>query len=181
MRRAPGGLRAPGSGFRAPVFVVAAVAATLAGGCGYGFASTGAPLPDGVGAVHVPVLENRSPEPEAGAIFAEALAASLAARGHGGDETAGARIRGVVLDVSSAPIATGPEGTGAGVYRVWAKLRLSLERGGRVLCTREVGGGEDYLPARDILGLEAGRRAALRRLATSLMAEAPATLCPFAP
>jgi len=59
----------------------------LLAGCGYGFAVGGPALPSGVGRVYVPVFVNRSVEPDAGALFAEALAASLGQVGRTGDES----------------------------------------------------------------------------------------------
>jgi hypothetical protein len=49
---------------------------------------------------------------------------------------------------------------------------------GRTICRRELRGSEDFLPARELLGLEAARRQALARLAEKLMAGAEVELCP---
>jgi hypothetical protein len=138
----------------------------------------GPALPEGVRSIYVPVFENASVEPDAGAIFAEALAASLAQVGRAGGASAGAAIQGEVLWVTSNSLATGSTGTGVGLYRITARVRLSLMQDGKLLCRRELEAGEDFLPARDLLGLEALRRTALRRLATTLMQGAEYKLCP---
>ncbi|WP_373049382.1 LPS assembly lipoprotein LptE [Vulgatibacter sp.] len=153
-----------------------ALAAALAG-CGYRFAVGGPGLPDGVGQVHVPVFANRSTDAEAGAIFAEAMAEALARSGHAGGPSAPARLEGTVLSTASRPAATGPDGRDTGLYRLEARLRVELLRQGQLLCVREIAGGEDYLPAADLLGIEASRRQALRRLAGRLMESASVELC----
>jgi len=159
------------------IAAAAAVAGVLAG-CGYRFAVGGAGLPDGVARVYVPVFENRSSDAEAGALFSEALAAALARQGRAAGPGAPAQVQGTVLAIGFAPAATGPDGTGVGVYRLTASLRLRLVREGQVLCDREFSGGEDFLPGADLLGTEAGRRQAARRLAERLMQSASADLCP---
>lgn len=158
--------------------VAAAFVAAALCGCGYRFATGGAALPDGISRVYVPVFENRSTDAEAGALFAEALAASLARQGKAGGPGAPAQVVGTVLSISAAPAATGPRGRDVGVYRLAADLRLRLVRGGQVLCEREFSGGEDYLPGTDLLGTEGSRRQATRRLAERLMRSASAELCP---
>lgn len=154
------------------------LAAALAAGCGYRFAVGGPGLPDGVDRVHVQVFENRSTDAEAGAIFAEALAEALARAGHVGGADALARVEGTVLSIDSAPAATGPDGRGVGIYRIGARLRLALVQGGQTRCVRELDGAEDFLPTADLLGIEASRRQALRRLAERLMESAASQLCP---
>lgn len=147
-------------------------------GCGYRFAVGESGIPAAVGAVYVPVFANRSTEAEAGAIFSEALAENLARRGRLAGSGAPARIEGEVLSIVSEPAATGPDGRGVGVYRLRARLRIGLVDQGQVVCTREFAAGEDYLPAVDLLSLEASRRQAVRRLAARMMAEAGYGLCP---
>lgn len=155
-----------------------ALLAALATGCGYRFAVGGPGLPGGVASVYVPVFANRSADAEAGAIFAQALADSLAQAGRLAGPSASARIDGEVLSVSTNPAATRADGTGVSVYRLHAALRLSLVQNGRTLCVREVAGSEDYLPAPDLLGIEASRREAVLRLARKLMDGAEHELCP---
>ena len=184
---AQGGLRAQAArqlrGGRATACSASALAlAALAAGCGYGFASTGAPLPNGVGAIHVPVFAELLAQLEAGALFAEALGSALAASGHGGDADATARIprRGARRELL------------AGRHRPRGQGRRRLPRLGEAAAHPRAerprplhprGRRRRGLPpaARFLLGLEAARRAALRRLASSLMADVPSTLCPFAP
>lgn len=146
-------------------------------GCGYRFAVGELGLPPGVGAVYVPVFANRSSEGEAGAIFTEAFADALARSGRVGGPGAPTVLEGTVIFVTSAPVATQRDGQGVGVYQVRARLRLLLVEGSATLCTREIEGGEDYLPSVDLLGLDAARGQALRRLAARLMEQASRDLC----
>lgn len=158
----------------------AAVALLLAG-CGYRFAVGEAGLPPGVERVHVPVFENRSTDAEAGAIFASALAEALAREGRAAGPGAPARVEGTVLSLEARPVAVRPDGRrDATVYRAEATLRLSVVEAGSVLCTRDLVGAEEYLPAGDPLGIEASRRQAIRRLAERLMRSAAGRLCPVA-
>ena len=66
----------------------------------------------------------------------------------------------------SLPSGAGAEG-GATSYRLDAQLRVQA---GEFADT--VSGGEDFLTGVDVLGTEANRRAALRRLARALAVEA---------
>jgi len=68
--------------------------------------------------------------------------------------------------LTSAPSGLGAEG-GAASFRISA--RLYVQAGGFY---DTLGGSEDYLVGVDILGTEANRRAALRRLARALAVEA---------
>ena len=149
-------------------------------GCGYRFAVGGPGLPEGIGSVHVPVFKNRSGEAEAGVWFASALAEELARSGYSGGPSSPARIEGVVESVDSNILAIGPDGRGVGLYRVEARVTVALVRGEKELCRRDFYGAEEFLPARELLGLEAARREALKRLAQRLMAGAEHELCPAA-
>lgn len=166
-------------GFRTPRWVVLAlcVATLAASGCGYRFAVGEAGLPPGIGAVYVPVFDNRSSEGEAGAIFAEAMADALAREGKAAGPQAPARLEGTVISLTSTPVATQRDGTGVGMYQLRARLQLRLLEGETVRCTREIEGGEDYLPSVHLLGLDAARGQAMRRLATRLMEQAARNLC----
>ncbi|HLV60808.1 MAG TPA: LptE family protein [Fredinandcohnia sp.] len=137
--------------------------------CGYQFSVGRSALPEGLGRVYVPVFENRSSEPEAGAIFAEALAESFARSGGAGGPSSPSRVEGEIVSLVSSPAATQRDGRGVGVYRIRAKVRLRLLHEGALLCTREVEEGEDYLPSQTLLGLDASRRQAVRRLAVRMM------------
>ena len=50
-------------------------------------------------------------------------------------------------------------------------MRVRLRDGSGVVYEDQVGAGEDYLAGIDVLGTEANRRAALRRLARSVSRE----------
>lgn len=168
----------PGWGRRRGVLVGAVLCLTVGSvGCGYRFAVGELGLPPGVGAVYVPVFENRSSEGEAGAMFAEALADAFAKSGRAGGPQARAAVEGAVLSVISSPVATQRDGKGVGIYQVRARLRLRLVEGSQALCTKEFEGGEDYLPSVHLLELDAARSQALRRLATRLMEQASRNLC----
>jgi hypothetical protein len=164
---------------RASRAAVLAAALVLAG-CGYRFSVGGSGLPPDTGKIHVPVFENRSGEPEAGAIFAAALGDSLAARGLLGGTGSPSRIEGVVTTVGAKPQlphATRPTSPSPSLYAVEAEVRLTLVVDGKVACSREFRARESYLPAVDLLGLETNRGEALRRLAASMMGGAENRLC----
>lgn len=150
--------------------------ALLLSACGYRFSVGEAVLPEGIEAAYVPVFENRSGEPEAGAIFAEALAHALARSGRAAGPSAPARIEGEVVSLIASPAATQSDGRGVGVYRLRARIRLRLVRDGALLCSREMEEGEDYLPSRTLLELDASRRQAVRRLASRMMDRAAGVL-----
>lgn len=150
--------------------------ALVVAGCGYRFSVGEGLLPEGIGAVYVPVFENRSSEPEAGAYFAEALAETFARSGRAGGPGAPAQIEGEIVSLVSSPAATQRDGRGVGVYRVRARVRLRLVHEGALLCSREVNEGEDYLPSQTLLGLDASRRQAVRRLASRMMDRAAKAL-----
>lgn len=154
----------------------AIVASMLFGACGYRFSVGEQVLPPGLDAVHVPVFDNRSSEPEAGAIFAEALANAFARSGKAAGPSAPARIEGEVVSLVSSPAATQSDGRGVGVYRVRARVRLRLLHEGVLVCSRDVQEGEDYLPSQTLLGLDASRRQAVRRLASRMMDRAVGVL-----
>lgn len=160
--------------------VGAAVLAAALVGCGYRFAVGGSGLPVGTGRIHVPVFENRSGEPEAGALFARALGESLAARGRLGSLSAPSRIEGVVLSVGAKPVlphALKPDVLSPSQYAAEALVRLSLITEGEVVCSRELYLTDTYLPAADLLGLDTNRGEALRRLAVAMMTDVENRLC----
>ncbi len=146
--------------------------------CGYRFAVGGPGFPDELGAVYVPVFGNRSSEAEAGAIFAGALAESLAREGRAAGAQSPARLEGEVLSLVASPAATTKDGSGVGIYRLSAVVRLVLRKDGAELCRREFAASEDFLPSQDLLGLDASRREAVRRLADRMMGSASRSLCP---
>lgn len=162
--------------YRAAVLAAALVLA----GCGYRFSVGGSGLPPEAKAIHVPVFENRSGDPEAGAVFAKALGDSLAARGLLGGSSSPTRIEGVVTTVwakPQLPHATRPDYLSPSLYAVEAGVRLTLVVDGRVTCSRDFYASETYLPAAELLALEANRGEALRRLAATMMGGVENRLC----
>ncbi|HWV37588.1 MAG TPA: LptE family protein [Vulgatibacter sp.] len=135
-------------------------------------------FPEEVGAVYVPVFTNRSSEPEAGAVFSQALAEHLAREGRAAGPMSPARIDGEVVSLIASPAATMKDGRGVGIYRLTGTVRLKLLRDGRELCRRDFNGAEDFLPAENLLGLDANRREAVHRLAERMMRQAGRELCP---
>lgn len=135
--------------------------------CGYRFAVPGAALPKGVGSVHVPVFENRTPEPNVEALVTEAVRERYARAGVLGESGSEATLVGVVLAVSGSPIPTF-----ASVYNVSATVQVTLKRGGEVLGQATVSQAEDFSSGADPVVTEASRSAALRRLADTLAREA---------
>ena len=149
-----------------------------AAACGYGFSAGGPALPQGVRHVFAPVVVNRTSEPGLEAVFTDALREQLARAGTLGGEGSEGRLEGELLSVSAAVAQLAPGTTGALTYRVAATLRVRLFRNGTLLTVTDVAGTEDYLPAlrADVITTEANRQAALRRLASTLAADAYARL-----
>ncbi|MBK7861762.1 MAG: LptE family protein [Archangiaceae bacterium] len=159
----------------------------VATACGYRFTAPGGPLPQGIRAVQAPVFNNVTPEPAAEVFFTESLREQLARAGTLGGDAADAVIQGTVVAVSSTPMAVN---AGAPTYRLSAVVDLKLVRNGQVLAATVVSGDEDVLsgtadPAepkgqrydQQLIGTEANRQAALRRLADTLMREGYERLC----
>lgn len=143
-------------------------------GCGYRFTAGGAPLPEGVRSVHVPVFTNRTSESGIEAIFTEQLRERCMRAGVLGGDASDARIEGEVRGVFGAPTILSNQGRLAS-YRMYGNANLRLVKGGRVLREVDVSAQEDYLPDRtagiegDVLRTETNRSAAVRRLAEALM------------
>jgi len=177
--RTPRRRLAPGDSLRSTSAALLLLALAAAGsGCGYRFAVGGTGLAEGVHSVYVPVFANRSSEPEAGAIFSQALAEGLAREGRAAGPLAPARIEGEVLSLIASPAATTKTGRGVGIYQLSGVVRLRVVREGSEICRREVSGTEDFLPAQNLLELDASRRRAVRRLAERMMVSAQRELCP---
>jgi len=136
--------------------------ALAAWGCGY------APVRGrSVEGLRVAPVKNATAQAEAGGIFASELRRELAGRGRlEPDESQAKELHAELVTLRSLPSGVGAEG-GAASYRIDAELRI---RAGDY--ADAVTGGEDYLTGVDVLGTEANRRAALRRLARALAAEA---------
>lgn len=153
---------------RAPLLAALSLAYA---GCGYQLARTGA-LPRGARAVRVAAVQNRTAQAEAGGLFGSALRDELTARGELAGEAGGAPLlEAELLALRNAPSAFGA--ATAPAFRVEADLRFKLrEPTGAVSYEDAATGAEDYLVGVDVLGTEANRRAALRRLAVALAREA---------
>ena len=147
-------------------------------GCGYRVTAGGAGFPQGIQKVFAPVIVNRTTEPGLEGVFTEALRDQLARGGHLGGEGSEGRLEGELLAVGAGVAQLAPGTSGALTYRVSATLRVRLFRDKTLLAQTDVNGTEDYLPAlrADVLTTEANRQAALRRLASSLAADAVARL-----
>jgi hypothetical protein len=74
-----------------------------------------------------------------------------------------------LIALSSTPSALGAQGASA--FTLSATVRVRLRDASGVAYEDQAGSGEDYLQGVDVLGTEANRRAALRRLARSLSRE----------
>jgi len=117
--------------------------------------------------LRVAEVRNDTAQAEVGGIFAAELRRELAGRGRLEPEGSSApQLAAEVVYLRSAPSGVGAEG-GAASYRIDAELRVKAGD-----YHDAVAGGEDYLTGVDVLGTEANRRAALRRLARALAAEA---------
>jgi hypothetical protein len=138
------------------------VVAALALGCGYA-PVRGRPAPG----LRVAPVKNDTAQAEAGGIFAAELRSELSGRGRlAPDGSSSPELTAELVALRSVPSGVGAEG-GAASYRLDAELRLKSGS-----YEDAVIGGEDYLTGVDVLGTEANRRAALRRLARTLAAEA---------
>jgi hypothetical protein len=156
-------------------------------GCGYRFTPRGAlALPEGVRTVCAPVFRNDTPEPALEGLFTDVFRQELVRAGVlGSEEACDAHLEGTVLVTGSNPtILTEPVYQGntrvmepqIASYRAWATVRLRMTRNGRTLAEAIVSGTEDFLPGEggipgDVLEAEANRKAALHRLAETLMRE----------
>jgi hypothetical protein len=129
------------------------------GGCGYSLAHKGGqPL-------RVPAFHNGTAEAEAGGLFTAELRAELNGRGRlAGDESQAPVIQGEIVGLRSYASALGS--VNASAFRVEAQVRLRMA-GFEDFAV----GAEDFYAGVDVLGTEANRRAALRRLARSLSRE----------
>jgi hypothetical protein len=147
---------------------LSALALVAAFGCGYRFTAGGAPLPEGIRAVQVPIFANKTAEPGLETAFTQAMRLQLARAGLDSPPNAEAQIEGEILAVSAAPTLVTPTGSLAS-YRLSVSARLRLVKSGRTLSNVQINGAEDYLPGVDVLESEANRAAALQRLAQTLM------------
>jgi lipopolysaccharide assembly LptE-like protein len=142
--------------------------AVAASACRYQVARPG-DVPTGQ-SVRVASFANYTAQVEAGGLFASALRAELQARGRLAPESgAGPELTGELVSLASVPSALGAQGATA--YNLSATVRVRLRDGSSVVYEDQLGLGEDYLAGIDVLGTEANRRAALRRLARNISRE----------
>jgi lipopolysaccharide assembly LptE-like protein len=134
----------------------------LAAACGY------APVRGrAAGGLRVAAVRNETAQADAGGLFAAELRRELAGRGMlEPDSSSAPELRAELRALRSVPSGVSAEG-GAASFRLDAELRLEAPNYADTLA-----GGEDYLAGVDVLGTEANRRAALRRLMRTLAAEA---------
>jgi Lipopolysaccharide-assembly len=112
-------------------------------------------------ALQVGTVRNDTAQVEAGGVFAQSLREELQARGRLAND--GPRMHAELLSVRSTPSALGAQGAAA--FRIDADLQIRIvEPGGAVSYQDRATWGEDYLEGVDVLGTEANRRAALRRV-----------------
>ncbi|MFN2549114.1 MAG: hypothetical protein ABR567_16960 [Myxococcales bacterium] len=111
-------------------------------------------------------MKNDTAQAEAGGIFAAAMRTELAGRRRlGGDSSSAPELAVELLGMRSTPTASG--GEGAAAFRLDADIKVQVgDYEDHVIAS------EDYLAGVDVLGTEANRRAALRRLATAAAKEA---------
>jgi hypothetical protein len=129
--------------------------------CGYAPVRKAAPR-----SVRVAPVGNSTAQAEAGGLFAAELRAELSRRGWlVGEASAAPELHAQIVSMISVPTSAGSEGAGA--YRLNADLRVKIADYEDALVI-----GEDYLAGIDVLGTEANRRAALRRLFRSAAREA---------
>ena len=111
-------------------------------------------------------VKNDTAQAEAGGILAAELRAELAGRGWlDGAAPAAPELEARIVSLVSVPTAAATEGAAA--YRLVGDLRVKIGD-----FEDAIQGGEDYLAGVDVLGTEANRRAALRRLFHALAREA---------
>lgn len=151
-----------------------AALALAAAGCGYSF-SHGGKLPKGAAGLRVTPVDNRTAQAEVGGLFEGALREELLARGQLSESAEAPRLD---LEVATLKTSTGALNlTGAFTFSVNADLRARVRDGsGAELVADQLVLGEDYLAGVDVLGTEANRRAALRRLARNAARELVARL-----
>ncbi len=138
----------------------ASVAAALAlSACGYGFSQRYVAR-GGATAVAVRPFENRSVEPELGAVVTTALRTELARRGADAPGGGAATIEGEVR--AEEPVLTS---RGGASWRIGVTVRARLLAGGATVAEHVARRDADYVGGGDPLETEARRALALRRIA----------------
>jgi hypothetical protein len=149
--------------------------------CGYGFSQRYVAV-GGVDRIRVRPFENRSTEPDLGALVTAALRGELARRGAEAAEGAGAILEGEVRAtepvLTSTAAAAVREGTPSAqlqtTWRIALEVRARLTPAGGAAVERVVRREADYLggaDARDPLETEGRRALALRRAADDVARE----------
>jgi hypothetical protein len=138
-----------------------ALASLLLASCGYALAPRGAPLGTGSTKVYAAPFENRTGDGEAGAFVAAAIREELARRGVVGEESAKARIEGVVEGTAFVPASPT-------TWRLSMAVYGRLASDGRTVAEARVGREEEVVSGQDPLETEARRRLALRRAASAI-------------
>ena len=116
--------------------------------------------------VRMAAVKNDTAQAEAGGLFAAAFRAELAGRGQ--LDLDGASSPELLLEVVALrSVPSGTAGEGAASFRLDADLKLEVGS-----WQIRFGASEDYFAGIDVLGTEANRRAALRRLARAAAREA---------
>jgi hypothetical protein len=144
---------------------IALVLALTVAGCGYHLAS-GYHARDGSEHVHVAAFENRSAEPELGAVVTAALRGELSRRGASGGEGAPAVIEGEVRALPGVP-----SSTGGATWRAGLEVHARLVVEGRAVTERTIRREANHLGGADALETEGRRAIALRRLADDVARE----------
>jgi hypothetical protein len=123
----------------------------------------------GASPLRVSSFRNSTAQVEAGGLFASALREEVESRGRL-NETEGPTLQGELLAVQSAPSAI--SAAGAAAFRLYADVVLRVVEPAGAISYQDKGTfAEDYLVGVDVLGTEANRRAALRRLAKAASRE----------
>jgi len=138
--------------------------------CGYGFSAAGR-LAGGIERASVGPLENRSTQPDLGAVLTAALREELAMRGALASSGSAATIAGEVT--ASIPAPAAPAGA---IWRFSVEVRLRLVRGDQRVAERVVRREVDYSAGADALETEGRRAQAARRLSVELARELVASL-----
>jgi len=116
--------------------------------------------------LRVAAVKNATAQAEAGGLFAAELRSELAGRQRlAADSSSAPEMTAELISLRSVPTSSGTEGVAA--YRLDAQLLVHIG-----YYQDLVADGENYLVGVDVLGTEANRRAALRRLARTLSREA---------
>ena len=146
------------------------LALSLSVACGYSFTAAGR-LAGGIPAASVLPFENRSTEPELGAVLAGALREELAARGALALDGSAASVTGEVS--VGAPSTAAPGGVS---WRVALEVRARLLDGQRVVVERSLRREAVYPAGLDPLETEGRRALALRTLAADCARELAGSL-----